>query len=296
MRISRVWTAAPALGILLLSILHCAFAQDQTDQPGVMKGKIVARPERLSGLWEMAIGSGEVVGIHLMLITKIEGAATSLTSVPQYLEYLQVGVYQRNKELKFGDENFFGDSGEGGAQWDGKRLLLKFVPRTAEDMAIDLDLTYDEKLETWSGRFHRGGFSGDVILRRPGAGNAMTGTWVSDSPGMNGCVHIVQQLDGTLVGWSDVLQMPGLYRYANGLKPPNESLEHYGNLVKVTQTSPETLLIEFNAYGAMCCSHTFAAIVSADGTIFNGGWQAGPNQYPFKATWSKVHGDSCRLK
>ena len=297
MRISRVWAAAPVLGTLLLPILHCAFVQAQTDQPGVTKGKIVARPERLSGLWEMAIGSGEVIGIHLMVITKIEGAATSLTSVPQYQEHLQVGVYQRDKELKFGDENYFVDSQQGGGvQWDGRRLQLKFVPRVAGDPAIDLDLTYDEKLDTWSGRFHRGGFSGDVTLRRPGVENAMTGTWVSDSGGVNGCVHVVQQLDGTLEGWSDGLQTPGLDRYANGLKPPDESHEYYGNLVKVAQMNRETFSIEFNAYGGLCCSHTFVGTVSADGATFDGGWQAGPNQMPFKATWSKVPGDSCRLK
>ncbi len=133
-----------ALAILFLPMLYRVCAHAQTEQPGVTKGKIIARPERLSGLWEMAIGSGEVVGVHLMLITKIEGAATSLTSVPQYQEHLHVGVYQRNKELKFGDENYFGDSQQGGGvQWDGRRLLLKFVPHVAGDPAIDLDLTYD---------------------------------------------------------------------------------------------------------------------------------------------------------
>ncbi|QHN04757.1 hypothetical protein FTO74_16375 [Granulicella sp. WH15] len=275
------------------------YPQSQTERPGLMKGKPVESPEKMSGVWESSDGSQGIVGLHFLLTTKVAGAPTTLAGIPQTEEHLMIGVYQRTSlQLRQGDHNYFMDTPDSGVSWDGKRLVLEWTPRVAGDPAIDLDLIYDKHQEIWSGRFHRGEFSGHVMLRRPtvrgnGAASSLTGTWVSNRPGMNGCVHIVQGSDGTLMGWSDDLQLSGRYRYANGLKPPEQTFEQYGDLVKAEQTGKNSFSIEFKAYTAMCCSRTYIGILSDDGLTLNGGWQAGPNQTPINLAWRKVRGDSC---
>ncbi len=299
MRHENLWRFWSVLATIFLWTPVLTYPQSQTERPGLMKGKSVESPEKMSGVWEASNGTQGVVGLHFLLTTKVAGAPTTLTGVPQTEEHLAIGVYQRNgPQLRQGDQNYFMDSPDSGVSWDGKRLALNWTPRVAGDPAIDLDLIYDNEQQTWSGQFHRGAFSGHVTLRRPTVkGNVtaspLTGTWVSNRSGMNGCVHIVQGADGTLMGWSDDLQLSGRYRYANGLKPPEQTFEQYGDLVKAEQTGKNSFSIEFKAYTAMCCSHTYVGTLADDGSILNGGWQAGPNQTPMNLTWRKLRGDSC---
>ncbi len=285
--------------IIAIGISNQIHAQSQSTSPGMALGETTTSPERLSGVWETSDGSNGVVGLHFMLTTTIAGAAKTLAGVSQTVESLSVGVFQRKgPELRLGDENNFSVGADSGVSWDGKHLAVKWVSRVVSDPAIDIDLIYDKDRQTWSGLFHRGAFSERVTLRRPAvnsgqAASPLTGTWASSRRGVNGCVHVVQDTDGTLAGWSDDLQLTGLYHYANGLKPPQQSFERYGDLVKVKQTGTTSFSIEFKAYTAMCCSHTYVGTISDDGLTLNGGWQAGPNQTPMNLTWKKKPGDSC---
>jgi hypothetical protein len=265
-----------------------------------MKGTTVEHPERLSGVWETVVGPGEAVGIHLQLITKIVAEPTSLAHLAQSQEHLSFGVYRRSgKGLNFGDQNFFMCGPDEGVSWDGRRLVLHWEPRLITDPAIDLDLSFDEHEQTWSGLFHRGDFSGYVDLRRPAAEPAgevspLVGTWADGQPGISRCLHVTQQQDGTLVGWTDSLQARVLSDRPNSPKPPDETYEYYGNLVNIARVKNGAFSFEFGVDSALCCSHTVLGSVSAEGLTFSRYSRAETNQLGVNETWRKVPGDSCR--
>jgi hypothetical protein len=300
MRACRFKVNQLVFAILLLLQLWCVGIQAQHSEESSNK-RIIEEPERLSGVWETDIGSGKTIGLHFNLTTAIEGSPTSLTRILQYEEHLDIGVYQKNgKDLTFGDQNYFSLSGDGAASWDGKRLILKFAPPpTAKLPAIDLNLIYDEKQQAWTGLFHRDSFSGDVTLRRPNAdrsdagGSPFVGTWSDKGGIMNNCIHISQDKNGALTAWSDDIQTPGQMRYANGIQPPTQTMEHYGEIAKVSMDAPDRLTVELRAYTAMCCSHPFTAKLSADGQSLAGNWLAGPNQAPRPVIWVRMPSNSC---
>lgn len=287
--------------VVLLPAPYFACAQSDVSKKGRMTGIIVEHPERLTGLWEAQEGPDSVVGLDIKLITKIPGAVTSLTGVEQHEEQIYFGVYQRHgAELKFGDENYLHDP-RNDTQWNGNHLVYHYVPRTTDELAFDIDLTFEEKEDTWTGLFHRGSFSEYVTLRRPIPGpnvkvSPLVGTWASSDLSDSGrCLHIVEQSDGAFAEWQDMLDMPGRGCYANGLMPPGQSDEYYGDRVKVLQKADHTYSIEFNAYSAGCCSHTFTGTMSADNKTLKTVWQ--PDSIPLSnsSTWRKIQGDSCRV-
>jgi hypothetical protein len=100
---------------------------------------------------------------------------------------------------------------------------------------IQLDLTFDPVFDRWSGRFRRGTFDRSVTLFRPHpeiavAKSPFVGTW--SRPGLgNNCLHIVQIGSASLAGWSDDLVATGAIRYANGIRPPVETLSTMGRLL-----------------------------------------------------------------
>jgi hypothetical protein len=113
---------------------------------------------------------------------------------------------------------------------------------------------------------------------------------------MNNCLHIAQQQDGTLTAWSDDIMVPGRVRYANGLRPPAQTRERYGEIAKVQLDAPDQITAELRAYTAMCCSHPFTTKISADGRMLLGVWPAGPNQAPRAVEWDKMPGNSCLME
>jgi hypothetical protein len=294
MRDALCWICRLALIALLLHASDNAYTQSTAEKQAQIKGFLVEEPERLSGLWEAPAGPDSVVGLDITLSTKISGAVTSLANVEQHQEQILFRVYQRHgAELKFGG---------GHTQWDGKRLIMHFVSSTKDDLAIDIDLTYNEKLETWTGLFHCGSFTEDVTLRRPSPGpkvkvSPMVGTWAGAGTSDSGhCLHIVEQSDRVFAGWQDMLKMPGRDCYANGLKPPDQSREYYGEPVKVIQTDDHAFSIVFGAYSAVCCQLTLTGTVSADNSTLNAAWLPGSLQrLPNSLTWRKVQGNSCRV-
>ena len=159
-------------------------------------------------------------------------------------------------------------------------------------------MAYDRKTQMWTGQFQRGSFSGHVILRRPASApetkpSPFVGTWSSGGLEANGCVHILQGANGELIGWSDDIQLTGLFRYAKGLKPPEYTIEQYGILAGVEQVNRYTVSIEFQADTPMCCSHTFFGAISYDGSTLAVRWPEGVNQAPRNASWKKMLHDSC---
>jgi len=153
-----------------------------------------------------------------------------------------------------------------------------------------IDLLHTQKDE-WKGRFHRKGFDSHVALTRPGKtgskkGSWPTGTWNRAGWGPN-CLHIAETEKRQFVGWSDTLVAWGAIRSAPDIQKPPYSLEHYGDLAKISTFKNGVLSIELNAYTAICCSQLFSAASAKNGTLMI------VNEGARRIEWKKMPGDSC---
>jgi hypothetical protein len=256
-----------------------------------MKGTVVDQPEQVTGLWESDDGSGGAVGLNVQLTTELKGQPKTFTGSIQYWDSLQIGVYQRHgSERHVGDANWIMDN-LAGVNFDGKRLVARMP-----DLAIDLDLIYDNKNEIWKGWFHRRAFARQVVLSRPRIkpGNPksrLVGAWLKGRPGPGICLHVVQQSDGHLAGWYDQLSLPGLYRYAPGIVPLPWTSESYGEQGIASEPGYGVLRFVVGPYSAGCCSAVFVGKLSESGGRLTGGWDRG--NAPGSHEWQRVYGGSC---
>lgn len=253
-------------------------------------------PEELAGRWEASDGQGGQVGMNILISTTVPGSATELIGVRQTLEHFEIGLYQRSgsdvEPLGF---NFFTTSVGGGATWDGRHLRID-LQRKARLPEVHVDLAWDNATRIWIGSFERATFRNQAItLKRPTQPqtNLFVGTWFERTGLMNNCLHIVQAQDGTFTGWGDDILIPGQMRYANGLRPPERAMLHYGEIAKVKVSEPDRIEVELRAYTPMCCSHPFSAVISRDGKSLVGNWPPGPNQASRPAIWARMEGESC---
>lgn len=256
----------------------------------------ISKPEDLAGRWETSDGHGGMVGMNVIVSTHIDGTPVSLIGHQQYLDSLDIGLYQRTgpdvEEFGF---NFFATSPDGGALWDGQQLRVSARQR-GDLPKVEVSLSWDETKKQWYGHYERGEFSRQVTLKRPEntAASSFAGTWFESKGLMNNCVHIAQQSDGGFTAWSDDISIPGRWRYANGIQPLPQSNEHYGEIGKAKLISPNVITVELRAYTAMCCSHPFQAAISSDGSKLVGNWPSGPNQAPRSVEWKRMPENSCR--
>ena len=76
-------------------------------------------------------------------------------------------------------------------------------------------------------------------------------------------------------------------RYANGIQPPTQTVEHYGgNIAKVSIDALDRITVELRAYTATCCSHPFTATLSADRQSLAGQFGS-PVQTKRQQRWSR---------
>ena len=140
------------------------------DGPALPRGHSVVDPESISGRWETPDGHGGAVGMNVLLTTEIRGGEASFTMQRQTEEQLTVALFQRTggdvDQLGF---NFFTSAGDGGADWDGHRLRIQLAGNNRIP-GMDVDLVWHPDTESWSGRFERGQFRGNVVLTRSTAG------------------------------------------------------------------------------------------------------------------------------
>ena len=256
----------------------------------------LSHPEDLAGRWEAPDGQGGEIGMNILISTTVPISSTDLIGALQKLEDFEIGLYHRSGSdvipLGF---NFFATSANGGATWDGRHLRIDLRGK-AELPEVHVDLTWNDATRVWTGTFERAAFQNQAItLKRPTGpqNNLFVGTWFERSGLMSNCLHIAQAEDGTFSGWGDDIQFPGRIRYANGLRPPERTMEHYGEIAKVNMTEPDRIEVELRAYTPTCCSHPFTAAISRDGNSLVGDWPAGPNQAQRPAKWTRVQGDSC---
>src|SRR5216683_3856998 len=276
--------------ILLIFLPSRVPAQQPQPARGTMRGFVIDHPERLSGSWEVK-GDRAIYGLHIQLTTRVDGAPITLIRVQQIFHSASIEVYERTGPTRrVGDGNWFSDESPQ-ILWTDRHLVLKQAA-TQIGPKVQLDLTFDPVSDSWSGRFRRGTFDRSVTLLRPHPETAVArspfvGTWSRPAPG-NNCIHIVQTGSETLAGWSDDLATPGASRYANGIRPPVETFEHYGSIALVEVASPRTVLIELKALTAGCCSITYTGNLARNGEVIQGtrGGDA------MRSNWTRVRGNS----
>jgi hypothetical protein len=253
-------------------------------------------PDALAGRWEASDGQGGAIGMNILITATVAGSTTDLIGVPQKIEDFVIAVYQRpGSDAQPLDFNWFTTSPNGGATWNGRHMKVDFSQKWSS-VEIHVDLAWNDKNQLWVGTFERGTFKRQrLTLRRPAGRHysSFVGTWFDSSGLMNDCVHIAQAEDGTFTAWGDDIQVPGRIRYANGIRPPERAMEHYGEIAKVKVTEPDHIEVELRAYIPICCSHPFIAAISPDGNTLIGRWPGGPNQAPQPVKWTRVPGNSC---
>ncbi len=276
--------------LLLLSLFMLACRQAYATDP-TLRGSVVVNPERISGSWE-STQFGSIMGLHIKLTTIVNGTPTSLVGVKQFFHDAQIQVYQRAGPSRTSGDGQWFDDNSSGVQWIGNHLTVAFIPNDVAS-TVHLNLTFDSRHEIWRGHWQTGNFDRYVILIRPHPetrvpSSPFLGTWHRNTP-MNNCLHIVQTGAGTLSGWSDDLISPGLLQYANGLKPPSETLEQYGSITLIEIASPTTLLLELKAFSAGCCSiPSSLRITNKKERLLDS--QSGQ---PPSSNWQRLRGASC---
>jgi hypothetical protein len=268
-------------------------AEGQNPENAWVKGSPIRHPEQFSGLWETEVDH-KIIGIQIVLTTTVRGSPKSLVGVDQFFHHAELEIFeQRGHTRANGEGNWFEDNSEG-LEWAGNHLKIKSAGAPKHGLPeVQIDLQFDPRKESWTGRFHRGTVDQEVTLRRPKShGELQTspfvGTWKRTGAGMNNCLHIAQESDGTLVGWSDDLVAPGVLRYASGLKRPEEWIENYGSVANVTATQSRGVLIEFKALTAICCPIFAGGKLDPDGQSMRTDINS---SNPSK--WKRVRSDSC---
>ena len=278
------------LSVILIATVCLA----QVNTPAPMR-RVLSAPESLAGRWETSDDHRGVVGMNVIITTHIQGAPNSIAGHPQYEDEVTVGVNRRMApDAEWSGLIFFSSRAGGGMAWDGHRLTIHLLK--ADLPKVNIDLIWREGPQTWDGLFELEAFREQVSLKRPSSKTLVSpfaGTWFDPSGLMNNCLHVAQHQDGALAVWSDDLQRPGQVRYSPGIQPPTQTLEHYGEIAKAEVSAPNQVKVELRAYTPTCCTHPFAAALSADGKSMTGNWFAGPNQAPSASEWRKIPGISC---
>ena len=250
-----------------------------------LQGSDITHPEQMSGIWESE-DTQPTYGLDIELTTKVFGLPTTLAGVPQKITGVFFGVYEVKNFVSFAGRHFFS------ADSDGVQLTSRSMrvsqSKTDGEQTVALNLTFDPQGNQWSGKAHIDNFNGQITFGRPHtrsrtASAPLAGTWEHFSP-VGICLHVAQQSDGSMAGWSDQLQVPGLIRYANGIKPPSETIEIYGVQDQVELVSPDAMLIHRDPYAAGGNLQTEIGKLTSDPNVMSAG--------AFKP-WRRVAGDSC---
>jgi hypothetical protein len=267
------------------------WAQQPVVAKGTIRGQQIDHPERMSGSWETSDG-GSVYGLHIQLTSLVVGAPVTLAGARRTWSDAILEVYLRTGSArKLGDGNgFSADSPD--VRWDLGHLLVNYAGSSGTP-AVNLNLIFDPSRNIWTGRFHCGTFDREVVLRRPHpsrgiAKSPFVGTWRRDGP-MNNCIHIVQNENGSLAGWSDDLSMPGAFRYANGIRPPRETYERYGAIALVEATAAGIVTLELKALTPTCCSITYVGRLASNGKEI----RELQRVRTLQSNWKRMPEDSC---
>lgn len=131
------------------------------------------QPDLPVGVWEAAQPDGSVIGIDLATVPASEPDAVYPEGTPRPQgSRPQIGVYQRlQKTIACGEEIFFAicwtgpGSSDGYESYANRKLETQHYDRV-DHSEIHVELVLDPGKDVWTGRFHRKGLDGQVILHR----------------------------------------------------------------------------------------------------------------------------------
>jgi len=219
----------------------------------------VAQPELLSGPWEVADSSG----IHGILAMISQTTNNGLTS-----ETVQVRVYHRKEARGTSGWYVVSPLGEGGAQFDGRRLIV-----------AGLTATFDPDGVRWTGEWIVEGRRRQVVLERPHPAkgvspNSLCGDWEGSfepSPAPSVRIHVAQSPDGALNAWMDTRQFI-TERYQSQL---------YGRSMEVISADPKNIVLQNEASHSQFLSR-FTGVLSDDGNTITAQWNGRPAIWTFR--------------
>jgi len=219
----------------------------------------IARPELLSGRWEVANASG-ADGI-LVMIT--QGTTNGL---PHHT--IQVRVNHRKGGYESKGWYVVSPPRDAAAQFDGRRLV---VP--------GLTATFDPETVRWTGEWVLDGQSRQVMLERPHAAtgaslNSLCGLWEAlsdDLPARSIRIHIAQSVDGALAAWMD----------SGVVITERIQSQYYGQSMKVISLDPKSIILE-NEAATFQFFGKFTGVVSGDGNTITAQWNGRPASWIFR--------------
>ena len=275
---------------ILLSIVLTVFLTraDPALPQAPLLGSMITHPEQISGIWESE-NTQPALGLNIQLTTKIFGLRTTLAGVPQYVSEVEVGLYERKGTSSLWPRRFLIANSH--AVKVTSRTIKVHQAGIGADDAVNLDLIFDTFHDQWSGTAHIDNIAGRVTFSRPrprpeSVTTPLVGTWEHFSS-VRLCLHVAQQSDGVMLGWSDQLQVPGLVRYASRICPPSETNETYGVMSEIDLASPSSILIQLSAFAAGGNLRTDIGRLTADRNVMSAGQASAP--------WHRVRGDSCAV-
>lgn len=221
--------------------------------------EIIARPEPLSGSWEIA----DTSGVHGILVMISQSTSDGLTR-----QTVQVRLYHRKDGRGTWQWYVVAPPRDGAGQFDGHRLIV-----------AGLTATFDPETVRWIGEWVLDGHSRLVVLERPHPANvvplnSLCGDWEASSerpPTQSIRIHIAQSVDGALTAWMDRDQV----------MTQRVQSHYYGRSMKVISLDPKSIILENEAPNSQFFGR-FTGALSSDGNTIAAQWNGRPAPWIFR--------------
>lgn len=257
-------------------------------------GSSVSHPETITGHWEMPRPEGSIVGLSISLGTSAPDQANPPDAVSWRIDSAYILTYVRDGPNV--DPRYWSDNTPADMSWDRDHLRLHAVSR--DGAASDIDLVFDPAKSQWQGSYTNAGYTGAVVLTRPGRSDrtAPIGTWIPGGYFSSFCVHVAMGADGHLVVWQDVFSRSEQARWVNNVQQPVRRSGWFGDSYE--DETPRRVGEGWRfTVGTSWGGENVEGALSADGTFFSGGETHYGNGVtargnpPVPFTWSRHRAD-----
>lgn len=259
-------------------------------------GTAITHPEKLTGIWETALGSGKTFGLSIALIATVPRKTDKLSNAEQTIRFLRVISYVRDGA---GSTRTLWDTGISSRfAWHNNRIHSEPL----QEKFGSIDLLFSPSASSWTGTIKSTSFSGTVTLRRPRIDDQQlpTGVWYQEQIDRDEmtCLHVASDSEQRMLIWADYLTFGNLTQYANGLHAPARTDESYGEFQNDPQEQKHGSQWSFRVGNGMG-GDVFTGTLSDDGMVFSGTSRHFGNglydpRHPDRAfIWRKTPRDSC---
>jgi len=234
--------------------------------------------QRVSGAWECVDSDG----IHGILITS--STHTTGTGDEERVDWqgISIFVYQRDGGKEEGGYFTAGHHGpDGGADLDGKRLLVYLHRPLSNISNFDADLIFDDFAGQWEGHWSFCNSPGRAVLARPypregNSPSVFSGDWdASSASGLSGALHIRQGFDGKMLSWLERIEIgvnrPSVITSA-GSDASIGRITTYTNSQQLNVVSATKDKIFLKTISGVGPTYVYEATLSADGNTITGAW------------------------